>query len=154
MKKLFCILFALLLLVSAASAEASYESVRVEFDAGFSLDLPADWVSYEVPAELTDDGFIYCLGSADGQRLMYVQRWDMVFTDLSALHSVLSQRPEIVLRTDTATADGSFLLYNFVDGDCSGCATLVNNTPINLLFLPQSDADYMLIAASILSSAN
>lgn len=150
MKKLLTFLLTLLMLCAPALAEAPYESVRLEFEDGFALSLPADWVSYAVSPELAEAGYLYCLGSADGARLMYIQRWNTDCADLDELRALLEDRDEILLRSDMD--DSAFLMYNFAEQDCSGCATLLNDSILNLIFLPQSDADNMLIAATILES--
>ena len=55
MKKLLCCLLALIALLPAVLAEGA-GTVNVTFEDGFSLSLPADWVSYEVAPELQDIG--------------------------------------------------------------------------------------------------
>ena len=153
MKRWICTLVALALLAVSAFAEMPYESVRIEFEDGFALSLPADWVSYEVPEDLNDQGFLYCLGSADGARLMYIQRWSSDCADLAALQAELEQQDEIVLRSSLESVSGTpFLMYNFADTDCSGCLTLLDGDVLNLLFLPQSDDSTMLIAANVMGS--
>ena len=90
MKKILVCLFALLMLGSFAFAEMPYESIRMEFEDGFALDLPSDWMRYDVGAELADRGFIYCLGTSDASRLLYVQRWAADYTNLSELQEALA----------------------------------------------------------------
>ena len=87
--------------------------MRLTFEDGFSLSVPADWVSYEVPDELADEGYCYCLGSTDGERLMYIQLWPTSCEDLDALREMLSVRDEIVLR-EGSEDQTDFLMYNFV----------------------------------------
>jgi len=145
MKKLLCILLTMLMLIPFAAAESHYESVTLAFEDGFSLSVPSDWVSFPLTEEQQASGFIYCLGSADAARLMYIQRWNTDYASLADLQSDMEQRPEIVLRS----SNESFLMYNFSSGDCSGCMTLLNGDVLNLLFLPQSDPENMLIAATI-----
>ena len=149
MKKLLCCLLALLALIPAALSEKA-DIVNVTFEDGFTLSLPADWVSYEVSAELQESGFIYCLGSTDGAQLMYIQRWNTDIATIEDLRSALELREEIKLSATQASND--FLLYSFTDADCSGCAALLNDSILNLLFTPQSDSEMMLIAATALAS--
>lgn len=151
MRRMAAVLIALAALCAAAAAETLYDTVRLTFEDGFSLSVPADWVSYEVPDELADEGYCYCLGSADGERLMYIQLWPTSCEDLDALREMLSVRDEIVLR-EGSEDQTNFLMYNFVEEDCSGCATLLGDRVLNLLFIPQSDADNMLIAATVMES--
>lgn len=149
MKKLLCCLLALIALIPAVFAEGT-DSVNVTFEDGFTLSLPADWVSYEVAPELQESGFIYCLGSADGTKLMYVQRWNTDIASIEDLRAALEVREEIKLSASQASND--FLLYSFTGSDCSGCAALFDGSILNLLFTPQSDSEMMLIAATALAS--
>lgn len=153
MKKLLCCLFALLALVSPVFAETASETVHLAFEDGFSLSLPADWVSYAVDPSLADIGCIYCLGSADGTRLMYIQRWKSDLDTLDALAASLEERTEIELRsTNTSEAGEPFLMYCFTDVDASGGMLLLEGSILNLFFTPQSDDALMLTAAAVLSS--
>ena len=152
MKKLLCCILALISLIPFAIAEETIASAGVTFEDGFTLSLPADWVCYAVDPALADEGFIYCLGSADGEHLMYIQRWATDLDSLEALAAYLETREEIELRFTAAEATNGFLMYNFVDVDCSGCATLMEDSILNLLFMPQSDSESMLIAATVLES--
>ena len=148
MKKLFCILLAVLCLMSAASASEFYDSVTLGFEDGFSLSVPSDWVSFGVTPELAEQGYLYCLGSADAANLMYIQLWHGNYADLDALQADMEQRAEIVLRS----SNEGILMYNFSEGDCSGCMTLLNGNILNLLFTPKSDPENMLVAATIVDS--
>ena len=150
MKKLLCCLLALISLIPMAIAEDTAHSVNVTFEDGFTLSLPAGWVSYEVSPGLAADGFIYCLGSADGAQLMYIQRWATDLSTSDALHTALEAREEIKL--SAADPSNGFWMYTFNEGDCSGCATLFGGSILNLLFMPQSDSETMLIAATALES--
>ena len=150
MKRLLCCLLALISLIPMAIAEETIEPVNVTFEDGFTLSLPADWVSYEVDPALQESGFIYCLGSADGAQLMYVQRWATDLTSIDELRTALEAREEIKL--SASDASNGFLMYSFTGADCSGCAALFNGSILNLLFTPQSDSEMMLIAATALDS--
>ena len=149
MKKLLCCLLALIALFPAVLAEGA-GTVNVTFEDGFSLSLPADWVSYEVAPELQDIGFIYCLGNKDAAQLMYIQRWNTDIASIEDLRASLEVREEIKLSASQASND--FLLYSFTGSDCSGCAALLDGSILNLLFTPQSDSEMMLIAATALDS--
>lgn len=152
MKKLLCCILMLLMLLPAATAEQA-GSVNVTFEDGFTLSLPADWVRFEVAPELQPDGYIYCLGSADGAQLMYVQRWKTQLSTIDELSASLEEREEIELRTVNTSASGEpFLMYSFIGGDASGGMLLLNGSILNLLFTPQSDHALMLTAATILTS--
>ena len=149
MKKLLCCLLALIALLPTALAEGT-DTVKVTFEDGFTLSLPADWMSYEVAPELQNIGFIYCLGSEDRTQLMYIQRWNTDIASIEDLRAALEVRAEIKLSASQVSND--FLLYSFNDSDCSGCAALLDGSILNLLFTPQSDSEMMLIAATALAS--
>lgn len=153
MKRLICFLLALMLLIPAAFAEESaYVTREVAFEDGFTLEIPSDWVSYTLDPALADSGFIYCLGSEDGERLMYIQRWSTSLTTLDELRASLGTREEIELHESDASA-ADFIFYSFTGADASGCMTLFDDTVLNFIFLPQSDPSTMLIAAFLTSTA-
>lgn len=151
MKKILVCLLALLMLGSFAFAEMPYESIRMEFEDGFALDLPSDWMRYDVDAELADRGFIYCLGASDASRLLYVQRWAADYATLSELQEDLAAQENVSIGANISE-NATFLMYTITDSDCSGCMTLFDGSVLNLLFTPQSDAENMLIAATIIES--
>ena len=67
MKKFFALLLMMaLLLTGAALAEAPFEGVWVQYDAGFEILMPADWVQYEVPEDYAAQGIFDIFSSADG----------------------------------------------------------------------------------------
>lgn len=148
MKKIICCIFALLLAL-AALAEAPDASMRVTFEDGFSLELPDDWVSFEVDSAAANAGVLYCLGAPDASKLMYVQRWASDFAALSDLENAVEARDDLQLRSSVAS---DFVMYNFIDADCTGCMTLFNGSVLNLIFLPQSSSDFMLTASHIMES--
>ena len=152
MKKLLCAML-ILTMLTAACAETLYDCVRIRFEDGFALSVPADWVSYEVSDADAANGYLYCLGSADGSRLMYIQRWAAGYTCIEDLQAELENRDDIVLRSASVTGNNiEFLMYNFGESDASGCMTLYGDSVVNLLFLPQSDPENMLIAAATMES--
>ena len=154
MKRLLCLLLTLMLLIPAALCEdAAYVTRKVAFEDGFTLEIPSDWVSFALDPALTDSGFIYCLGSADAEKLMYIQRWPADASTLDELRASIEDREEIKLHESDASADGDFIFYSFVDSDASGCMTLFDGAVLNFIFQPQSDPSTMLIAAFLTSTA-
>lgn len=153
MKKLLCLLLALLSLTVPALAESAPQSVRLAFEDGFSLSLPSGWVCYDVAPELAADGYIYCLGSTDGAHLMYIQRWASDLNTLEDLVAVLENRNEIELRsTNTSDSGNAFLMYHFSGSDSCGGMLLHDGSILNLIFTPQSDNALMITAATALAS--
>ena len=68
MKKFFALLLLMMamLLTGAAVAEAPFEGVWMQYDAGFEILLPSDWVQYEVPEDYAAEGIFDIFASADG----------------------------------------------------------------------------------------
>ena len=145
-----CMAAALLIFLLALPALAAGDTVRMDFEDGFSLELPSQWVTFEVPDVLSDQGIAYMLGTPDAARVVYIQLWNTQYESLDALRADLSKREDIDL--PAAQEDGSFLIYNFTGQDTSGCLTLHNDHVLNLMFKPQSDPDGMAIAAKIMES--
>lgn len=146
------LLAALALATGCASGEAAYESVRINFEGGFSLSVPSDWVSYEADDEARAQGIGYVLGSVDGSRLMYVQQWQTERETLKELEEALRSQEDVQILTGDLGGDKAFLMYAMNDRDCTGCLTLHAGTVLNLMFTPQSDAEFMAMAAAIMDS--
>jgi len=154
MKKLLGCILALMCLFSLACAEGIYDSVQVTFEDGFTLSLPADWVSFEVTPAQAESGIIYCLGSADGSQTMYIQRWATDAKSIDDLSAALSGRTEIENSITGVSDSGQpFLMYNFADADASGCMQLFDGSILNFIFTPQSSNDLMLTAAFLIATA-
>ena len=150
MKKLLLCLAAFTLLCAFALAEAPFETINVTFEDGFSVMLPADWVSYAVPEELRSSGILYCLGSPDGSRLMYIQMRETDLESSDALELAMAAEKGVTLTG--ASSDNGFMLYSFRRVDASGCVALHEGNLINLMFSPKSDSDNMMIAAMVMES--
>ncbi|MBR1820161.1 MAG: hypothetical protein IJ769_00915 [Clostridia bacterium] len=147
-KKLVCLLLALCLCAACALAEdAGAEKFTLRFDEGFSLSLPAGWVSYPV----ADSTIRYALGDGDG-RYMYVLAQTAAFADFEAMRAALDAR-EGWGKTSPLDLNGqSFAAFIVPELNASGCATLLNGELLTFLFTPQDDADYMLTVAEIMAS--
>jgi len=67
MKKFFALLLMMaMLLTGAALAEAPFEGVWVQFDAGFEVLMPGEWLEMEVTEEMMTSGIFYAACSPDG----------------------------------------------------------------------------------------
>ena len=67
MKKFFALLLMMaMLLTGAALAEAPFEGVWVQFDAGFEVLMPGEWLEMEVTEEMIASGIFYAACSPDG----------------------------------------------------------------------------------------
>ena len=179
MKKYLCALLALMLLVGMALAEtevteeivniveeaidAPEESaepleqqapaaVRIGFEDGFALELPEGWLYHAVTEEMAEQGVVYCLSNAEGTGWIYIQNW---YTDCETLDELkaLIDRTTLLQTSGIYTFNGTgFVVYDLSEGDVSCCAALMDGRALNLVFTPQSDADFMAVAAQILNT--
>ena len=176
MKKLICLLLSLLMLMGMAFAEpeattavetpevtvqpeesaAPVESpelpVRIGFEDGFSLELPAGWQYYTITREMAAQGVLYCLSDESAQRWLYIQSWNTDCTDIDSLQDLIerSAQPQT---SGIYTFNGTdFVIYDLVEGDVSCCAALVDGRVLNFVFSPQSDAAFMATATQVIGS--
>ena len=91
-KKWICALIALVMLCGMALAEADQSVV---FDAGFSMVLPEGWKYYPVDDEAAAQGVLYCMSDADGERWMYVQKWEEQCADMQALLTLVQESVDV-----------------------------------------------------------
>ena len=146
MKKLLCIVAALCLCAAVASAEA--ERFTLRFDEGFALSLPKGWVSY--PA---GEGPIrYALGAGDGARFLYILVQPTQIGDFDAMRAAIEANPDCGKTSPLDLNGNEFAAFIAPRLNASGCATLLNGNLVTLLFTPQDDSDYMLLAAEIMAS--
>ncbi|MBP3410202.1 MAG: hypothetical protein J6M10_04305 [Clostridia bacterium] len=175
MKKILCMLLALMLLLgmacaesaateaatpeapatpeaSAAPIEAPAEPVVLGFEDGFSLELPAGWKYYALNDEMAAQGVLYCLSDASAQRWLYIQSWDTDCADIDSLQDLID-RTAMPQTSGIYTFNGTdFVIYDLVEGDVSCCAALVDGRVLNFVFTPQSDAAFMATATQIIGS--
>lgn len=150
LKTLVCLLLTLACLVSFACAE----SVRMGFEDGFCLDLPADWQYYPVDDAMAAQGVTYCLSDASGSRWLYIQHWGGECATVEELHALVKD-------TEAPKFSGVYsfngldcVVYDLADEDISCCCTLIEGKIINFMFTPQSDGAFMQVAAEIMASLN
>ena len=130
----------------------SPSTVRMGFEDGFALELPEGWLYHLVTEEMAEQGVVYCLSNAEGTGWLYVQNW---FTDCATLDELkeLIDRTTRLQTSGVYTFNGTdFVVYDLMEGDVSCCAALVDGRALNLVFTPQSDADFMAVAAQILNT--
>lgn len=176
MKKFLCLLLSLLMLMSMACAEpatsAAVETpeasvqpeesaapvqspalpVRVGFEDGFSLELPAGWKYYTITEEMAAQGVLYCLSDESAQRWLYIQSWNTDCADIDSLQDLI-ERSAAPQTSGIYTFNGTdFVIYDLVEGDVSCCAALVDGRVLNFVFTPQSDAAFMATATQMIGS--
>lgn len=170
MKNILCLLLTLTLLLGVAFAEPAVEEtpaaaepsaapieepllpVRLGFEDGFSLELPAGWKYYPLTEEMAAQGVLYCLSDESAQRWLYIQSWNTDCTDIDALQDLIesSAAPQT---SGIYTFNGTnFVIYDLVDGDVSCCAALLDGRVLNFVFTPQSDAAFMATATQVIGS--
>lgn len=168
MKKILCLLLALLMMMGMACAEptdavetpetsplateAPAASVILGFEDGFSLELPAGWMYYTITAEMAAQGVLYCLSDESAQRWLYIQSWNTDCQDIDALQDLID-RSAAPQTSGIYTFNGTdFVIYDLVEGDVSCCAALLDGRVLNFVFTPQSDAAFMATATQIIGS--
>lgn len=147
MKRLLCALLTLILICSCALAD-----LRVGFEDGFSLELPDGWLSHELTPEMAELGVLYCLSDAAAEHFLYIQLWHSGCRDLDQLNGLIAEiaKPD---NSGTYSFGGTdFIVYDLPEGDVSCCAALMGTNVYNFVFTPQSDTDFMVTAAKIMSS--
>ena len=132
------------------AAEPTY--LTLAFEDGFSLELPADWLHYEVSDEMAQSGVLYCLSDASGERWLYIQSWITDCTDVNALCALIQETSQPQTSGVYDFNGTQFVVYDLTDADVSCCAALLNGRVLNFVFTPQSDSDFMVIAAQIIGT--
>ena len=132
------------------TVEPSY--LTLAFEDGFSLELPEGWLHYEVSDEMAQSGVLYCLSDAAGARWLYIQSWSTDCTDINALCTLIQETSQPQTSGVYDFNGTQFVVYDLTDADVSCCAALLNGRVLNFVFTPQSDADFMVIAARIIGT--
>ena len=137
-----------------AQEEAAAEQPRVTlaFEDGFSLELPADWLHYEVSDEMARSGVLYCLSDAAAERWLYIQSWTTDCADIDALCALIRETSQPQTSGVYEFNGTQFVVYDLTEGDVSCCAALLDDRVLNFVFTPQSDSDFMVIAARIIGT--
>ena len=140
---------------SATPAPAETEApatVRMGFEDGFSLELPEGWLCHAVTEEMAEQGVVYCLSDAAGAGWLYVQLWTIDCEYLDELRDLIDRTTQIQTSGIYDFNGTNFVVYDLIEGDVSCCAALLNGKALNLVFTPQSDGDFMAVAAQILNT--
>ena len=142
----------------SASAEATPEAtpepsgIQLGFEDGFSLELPEGWLYHDRSAEMAEAGVAYCLSDAAGACSLYIQVWNTDCADLNEFKALIDRTTQPQTSGVYAFNGTDFVVYDLTEGDVSCCAALLDGRALNFVFTPQSDADYMAVAAGIMSS--
>ncbi len=147
MKRMVCLLLALLLCAACCRAEESRTFVLC-FDEGFSLRLPEGWVSYPAAGE----DVRYALGDGSGARYLYILAQPTPLEDFDALRDAIGKSSHCQATSALDLNGQPFAAFIAADLNASGCATLLNGEQLTFLFTPQDDTEYMLAVAEIMAS--
>ncbi len=126
--------------------------ITIAFEDGFSLELPGDWLHYEVSDEMAQKGVLYCLSDAAAERWLYIQSWITDCADIDALSALITETSNPQTSGVYDFNGTPFVVYDLTEGDVSCCAALLNGRVLNFVFTPQSDADFMVTAAQIIGT--
>lgn len=126
--------------------------VRMGFEDGFALVLPEGWRYYPLDEAMAAQGVVYCLSDAEAQNWLYIQRWDSDCADMNALKALIDRSTEPQTSGVYNFNGQDFVVYDLAEGDLSCCAALWRDSIINFVFTPQSDADFMAVAAQVMDS--
>jgi len=157
MKKLLALALAMLMVLGcvramAQSIEDLYDGVWVQFDGGFEVYMPSDWLEVELTEEDAANGYFYSACSAD-QSILMMMAWAPLESavTLNELYEILS-----------ANYPAEMLTVNGIGLICMGDAE--NNTVsfigldgvdlgyYSFLFAPVSDDETKAYAAAIAAS--
>ena len=146
MRRVLCLLMVLALGAGCAPAEGG-EAFALRFAEGFSLTLPAGWVSYPL-----EDGTIrYALGDGAGH-YMYVLAQAAAFDSVDDLRAAIDARADLGKASPLDLNGQPFAAFIAPELNASGCATLLGGELVTFLFTPQDDSEFMLTAAQIMAS--
>lgn len=151
MKKLICLILMLLIIAPATLAQSA-DDFTLWFEEGFSLDFPEGWVSYPVDETARENDIRYILGNGEATRYMYILYRPTTYADVAELDIAVAM-DEAFEKTGNLVFDGrSFIAFAMPGQDVSGCMTLHDGHLLTFVYNPQSDSDYMMLAASIMDT--
>ncbi len=159
MKKLISIILIVLVLMSsvafaetAAPADAAFEGSWVQFEDGFEIYLPNDWVVVDPTQEMLDAGIFYAVTSPDGARSMNVA-WSKEAGAEDA-NQVKTQLEASYTDVQVLNLNGiDFVTYTDAANDSTGIVALgVNGDMFVFNFNPASDEEFAPIAVTIATS--
>ena len=128
------------------------DTVKLDFEDGFSLQFPKGWLYHPVAEDMAEQGVVYCLSDAAGTGWLYIQNWDTDCADMDELKELIDRTTQLQTSGVYDFNGTGFVVYDLTEVDVSCCAAIVGGQVINLVFTPQSDADFMAVAAQILNT--
>ena len=161
MKKLISGILVALLVLSATAAfaenaaapeNAAFEGTWVQFEDGFEIYLPSDWIVSDVTDEMKSAGIFYAVASPDGAHSMQVA-WSEDAGAATA-EEVKTQMEAVYTGVEILNINGiDFVTYDNATDDCTGIIALGQNGDMFLFnFYPASDETFAPIALTIAAS--
>ena len=159
MKKLLALVLALLMFLSSAAMaeeivyEQFFDGTWVQFEDGFELYLPSEWLELEVTDDMLEGGIFYAVMSPDGKYTCQVG-WSPLDADYT-YEEALAQVEAVYPGAKLMEVNGIGLIC-FGDGanDILGFAALDGAEPglYMFFFTPMSDENLQIMASVIASS--
>lgn len=159
MKKLLALVLCLMMMAFAgaamaeSAAEQAFDGTWVQFEDGFELYLPSEWLEIETTDEMLEAGIFYAVCSPDGAYTCQLA-WsglddEMTLEEVQAELATIYPDAEII-----ATENVEMVFYTDTENDVMGCAALDAAEPglYQFYFTPASDEDFTLLAAYIATS--
>lgn len=156
MKKWLALVLALVMMPACVPAVAEnplFEGTWVQFEGGFEIYCPVDWVEYEVTEEEKAQGIIYTAGSGDETRLMQLGWYALPQeVTIDAMQAALAQSFVIVEKVKVNGID--LLCAGDADYDSLMFVALSEGEPgyYMFVFTPMSDTVLQGYAAAIAGS--
>lgn len=154
MKKfLALLLLVMMMMVGCAAAEAPFDGVWVQFEDGFEILMPSDWLEIEVTDEMIAGGVFYAACSPDGANTVQMS-WsplDEAMTAQQIQAALATQYPD----AEVLEVNGiEFIAFSDEVNDLFGMAALdgVDLGMYIFWFTPNSDAAFADTAAVIATS--
>ena len=158
MKKIFALMLVLLTMMMAGAAmaelqEAPFEGVWVQFEEGFEVMLPADWLEIEVTEDMAAQGVFYVACSAETDHLVQMM-WSPLETEMTA-QEVQSELVTVYTDAEVIEINGiEFISLSDEESDLFCLAALDGAEPglYMFWFSPNSDESFVDTAVAIATS--
>jgi len=160
LKKLLSAVLAALLIFGCAAAlaestapeNAAFEGSWVQFEDGFEIYLPSDWLVLDPTDAMKEAGIFYSVTSPDSARSMQV-----AWADAAGITSAADLKTAMAITYPTADIltinSVDFVTYEDTDNDSTGIVALDANGGMFIFnFTPASDEEFGPIAVTIASS--
>ena len=154
MKKFFVLLLTMaMLLTGAALAEAPFEGVWVQFDAGFEVLMPGEWLEMEVTEEMLAGGIFYAACSPDGANTVQMS-WAALGAPMT-IQEIQAALNEVYPGAEVVEFNGiEFVSCSDVEADIFSLTALdgVDLGMYTFWFTPDSDEAFVDTAVAIATS--